>query len=269
MAEQDVATSRSAQRRTKGSQRRRLPPAGKIDNMVIVLRAVHAASGDGRRRVMYRDVAAVAGMHATTVSAYIAFLAEAGLLEKAKGRGYYLPTEACSRFVRASEWDAEEAREHLRGPLADSWFGALASQRARAAGRPVSGDELIAALGREAGAAQAQRSSLRVLVDLLEYAGVLTPTNGGYAVAPSSEDAAGGLPATEAEPTAAARPEGEAGRQAHEKNGLAGARAQSGRFVSVAGLDFELTHLSDEQLEEVFALIRALHKTIRATLGEA
>ena len=269
MPEQKKDVERATPKR-RPALRRRLPPAGKVQTLLAVVRAAVEASSDGKKPVMYRDVSGVAGMHETFVSACLAFLREAGLLRKEGGRGRYVPTEASSEFVRQSEWDEEAARSELRAPLQASWFGTLATQHVRAATGPVPPENLVSVLGKEAGAPGSERAAVRTLVELLDYGHVLQPADGGYVTDRNGRSGAGGRePQGRLGDSRLLVDDGSPGED-NRLQVLPGDLGTAARrhILDVGGLRFDLRELSSQQLDEVIGIVKAVHRVVSLPGGE-
>jgi len=87
-------------------------------------------------------------------------------------RGYYVPKLEIINFSRSLPWDQENAKRSLREILKNTWFGDLVIKKFELkASYPES--ELVNSLGRESGALDDQATSLKRLIELLEYSEII------------------------------------------------------------------------------------------------
>lgn len=146
-----------------------------IDRQLDLLRAFVAASGRDKRLVQNGQVAQIAAVSISTVSTCNNFLADAGFLVAASGRGY-VPADAVFEFARAWEWNKETAAHKLAVVVENAWFWEALKQRLSF--RELTDDAAIEVLATESSAGPTYRPQLMMLVDLLAVVGLITRENG-------------------------------------------------------------------------------------------
>lgn len=147
-----------------------------FEKQLDLLRAYAAVSGPSRKAVTNKDVAAVVGMVASTVSISNKFFSEMGFLSQAADGGY-VPTADVVSYARAYEWKPDTASHKLAPTVLGTWFAQKVVPKLRF--RPMPEEEAIADLADEAHAGPSYASQLRVLLDYLEAAGIVTTDDAG------------------------------------------------------------------------------------------
>lgn len=139
-----------------------------------VLRGYVAASAGGTKPCSLSDVAGVVRISPNTISVANPFYASVGLIQRSEGG--FLPNADVLAFQRAYEWDAETAPQKLAPTLREQWFfEALAP---RLSFGSLEEDHAIAILADSAGAGPEYRTNLRMLLDYLSVAGLVTRDGG-------------------------------------------------------------------------------------------
>ena len=141
----------------------------KMEKQLNILKAFSVLRKEGETNVSYKDVAPLAGISETNVSACLRFWYSIGLLEK-ENRGYRA-SDVTVEFFRKREWgDEDGAWSLMRSHLAKTWFGknVISAFKVRPS---MSEDDLINVLGSASGAVKRDNTivrSLRAIVKLLE-----------------------------------------------------------------------------------------------------
>lgn len=141
-----------------------------FDKQLITLRAFAKASGPDRAWVSNNDVARYADIGAASVSLGNSFWTEAGLLIREGNK--LRPIEAVFNFDQAAEWTPELAANKLAEPLAISWFGR--AMLTKLAMKPCSVNEALIFLAQECRASTDYKTQLKMLLDYLQAAGLIT-----------------------------------------------------------------------------------------------
>ena len=142
-----------------------------FDKQVEILRAFAIAAGNTDDPVTNNDVAELVGLADGTVSLNNTFLTDIKLLAKTD-KGAFLPSPEVREFRVAYEWDPETAGHKLQPRLEDSWFARALIPRLEMQKR-VSRKQAIAVMAQAAGVDQKQANKLSMLVDWLEFAGLV------------------------------------------------------------------------------------------------
>jgi hypothetical protein len=132
-----------------------------------ILRAYAAASLQGT--VSNAEVASIVGLAPETVSMCNGFYSSVGFIQK--GEGGWIVAPDVQAFHRAFDWNKETASHKLAPLLQSSWF-ALALQ-SNLSFRPHDEDEAIELLADAANASRDHKRQLRMLLELLEAAGLI------------------------------------------------------------------------------------------------
>jgi hypothetical protein len=103
-------------------------PISRPEVLSKILKAYVIASKQGAEAIKYTDVAAVAGVHPTVVSANNSFLAESGFIVSER-YGYYKPSPETIEFAKHAPWDEEGAKKFVRGQIDRTWFGETVRQQ--------------------------------------------------------------------------------------------------------------------------------------------
>ncbi len=164
------------QRAPKLSAEKSLPKAG-ADTLVKIIKGYAVASNGGEIQINYKDVASVAGISPTVVSANNAFLLDSQILSSPR-YGYYVPSEGATRFAREAAWDEKGAKAHLRRLVLACWFGQVAVQNF-ALRSTLTRSELKRALAIKSGATEGDSTALEFLMDFLIYTGLVVENDNG------------------------------------------------------------------------------------------
>jgi hypothetical protein len=142
-------------------------PQSSAETLVKIIKGYAVASNGGQTKINYKDVASVAGLSPTIVSANNKFLLESQILSSPQ-YGYYIPTENAVRFARESAWDESGAKAHLRKVIAYSWYGQVAVQNFVLRAK-LTRSELKRSLAIKCGATEADSNALEFLIDFMVY----------------------------------------------------------------------------------------------------
>jgi hypothetical protein len=152
-------------------------PKSSAEQLVKIIKAYAVASNGGESQVNYKDVASVAGIGPTVVSANNGFLEESAILTSPK-YGYYLPTEGAVRFAREAAWDEAGAKAHLRRMISEAWYGQVTIQNLKL--RPaLTRDELRKSLAIKCGATEGDVGALGFLIDFILYTNLVVSEDNG------------------------------------------------------------------------------------------
>lgn len=142
----------------------------KISKQLDILRAYAASSGPNLKPVTNEDVASIVGMNESTVSLANAFFNKMGFLEK--GSGGYIPCEEVREFNRAHDWGPETAGHKLAPRIKDAWFAEAIIPKLSFS--PMSEKAVLGAFADACSAEQDYEPQLKVLLDYMEVAGIVT-----------------------------------------------------------------------------------------------
>jgi hypothetical protein len=115
------------------------------------------------------QVGALIGLNATTTGLMNNFFVETGLLEKVEGG--FKPSEEVRDYLRAVQWEDEFPGKKLKPALSTTWF-AKALLPPLSVG-PKEQKEALQILAREANADRAYRPHLKILLEYLEFGGLI------------------------------------------------------------------------------------------------
>lgn len=164
------------QRAPKLAAEKALPKAG-AEILVKTIKGYAVASNGGETQVNYKDVASIAGVAPTVVSANNSFLLESQILTSPK-YGFYVPGENAVRFAREAAWDEAGAKAHLRKIVLNCWYGQTAAQNFTLRSM-LTREDLKRALAIKAGATEGDSNSLEFLIDFIIYTGLVTENENG------------------------------------------------------------------------------------------
>jgi hypothetical protein len=134
-----------------------------------LLRAYAAASGPAMKPVTLTEVASIVGMTSSTISLASPFFNSVGLVRRTDGG--FVPADAVLSFAQMHQWEPATAGRELRALLRGSWFAeALLT---RLAFDSLLEEEAFAIMAKEADASPKARPQLRMLLDLLQVAGLV------------------------------------------------------------------------------------------------
>lgn len=157
----------SVRARTPRLSAQKALPQSSAETLVKIIKGYAVASNGGQSKINYKDVASVAGLSPTIVSANNKFLLESQILSSPQ-YGYYIPTENAVRFARESAWDEIGAKAHLRKVIAYSWYGQVAVQNFVLRAK-LTRAELKRSLAIKCGATEADSNALEFLIDFMVY----------------------------------------------------------------------------------------------------
>jgi len=170
-ATSSAATADPQPKQTDKRQPREALPTPRVafDKQIKCLLAYAHASEDGSKPVPIEQVAKAVEMNPSTVSLTNPFFLKVGLLDRA-GRAF-VPTPAVLDFARAYQWDSARAADKLAPALERSWF--FRAIRPKLQLRPMDLGEVIHDLADQAGVSPEYRSQLMMLVQYMDYAGLI------------------------------------------------------------------------------------------------
>jgi hypothetical protein len=171
---QEPESPAEADNQAKGGKKIRpikILPTDRINfsKQLDILRAFVAASGPSGKVVRNKEVADLVKMMETTISLANSFFTDIGFLRR--GDGGFVPAQEVVNYVRAFEWNPENASHKLQPLVAASWFSQALMPKASF--RPLEETEAIAVLAEAASAAPAYKNQLKTLIDYMEAAGLV------------------------------------------------------------------------------------------------
>lgn len=156
--------------RPSSKLRRVLPTTrGSFKTQVNILKGYGAAAESHGGLVSLGNVADACGLSKDTVSVCNEFFRDVGLLAR-QGRRFK-PSADVLEFVRASHWNADTAGHMLSQAIRRTWFGQATLTRLTV--RSLSKEDIIEALAQEAGASIDHKPRVEMLIDYLEFSGVI------------------------------------------------------------------------------------------------
>jgi|GEM_PF-5963700 len=176
---------------TEALPTRRIAFATQLD----LLRAYGAAGGDGTTGVTNEALSGIVGLHAKTASLVNTFFTDVGFISRTE-RGN-VPASEVVEFQRAYQWDPEMAARQLAPILKKSWF--YETLAPKLAFNALKENAAIAALGQRANAVKYYAPELRLLLDYLDAAGLISRENGMVVAGATGEGSPSPRPATSAE----------------------------------------------------------------------
>lgn len=144
-------------------------------NQLELLRAYAAASGPSGSVVSNADVSKIVSMTPSTVSISNAFFSAIGFLRRETAGGY-VPAPDVVSFQRAYEWNPETAAHKLAPLVRESWFARAILPPV--AVRPMDETSALERLADAAAAGTSHRSQLRICLDYLAAAGLISREDG-------------------------------------------------------------------------------------------
>lgn len=142
-------------------------PISSPEVLAKILKAYVIASGQGAEAVRYSDVAAVAGLGPSTVSANNSFLADSGFIVSER-YGYYKPSTEAIEFAKHAPWDEAGARRFIRKQIDGTWYGQTVRQQFQMF-PTLTRTQQIRALGIKSSPPEADASKVDFLFDFLAY----------------------------------------------------------------------------------------------------
>lgn len=148
-------------------------------NQIKALRGFAAASGPSTKPVTTDEVASIVGLERSTLALINPFFVDAGLIQSIQQKNQawrYIPSTEVISFSRAHEWNPETAPQKLAPALSRTWFyEALVPKLSFA---PISEQEAVGILGEKASAGPEYKRELRLLIDYIATAGLVSRENG-------------------------------------------------------------------------------------------
>lgn len=291
VVEPSSADAPAAQRtRQLRSRPRKSLPTDRLKREVQlrVLEGFAKLSGTDRRYVTSENVqqTAVRDVSLNTLPLSNAFFVETGWLEK-KGRGTFAATEALINYRRRAAMNPDDprARQELRETMKDAWYWAPLRGQLEFGGS--SEDDAIQILMFEANAAPEHGRQLRMLLEWVEWAGLIRRDGDRWVLADAGTPAETNDPHTDADDESGGDGgQGGSAGQADERSGPPPADlprpqdksrvkpAEPLRPPSVVSFAFsfdltaeDLAKLGPEQIQAVFTSVGQV-MSIRATLDK-
>lgn len=164
-------------------------PAKKLSssNQFDVLRAFAIASTHAKNAVAIKDVANVLNMHINSVSICNPFFSNIGLIIKQGHK--FTPVTEVIEYSDKVEWNSAEAGYKLAPIIKNTWFAKDLLQRISL--RPVSEEEAISLFAELSAATPEYKTQLVMLIDYLEFSGLVIRENGALQKGPQSGTAKG------------------------------------------------------------------------------
>jgi hypothetical protein len=151
----------------------------RFDKQVEALRVISTASRNGQETVDARKMASLMGLAEATVPLNNAFFASVDLIKKV-GKGDYLPTETAMAFQRKWTFDKEGASKLLAPAFVDSWFFEAVKQKTAIG--PTTREDMVETLAILAETDSTYSTQCGMLLDWLEYVGLISMEGGVVAV---------------------------------------------------------------------------------------
>ena len=169
----------------KSRLKRRLPAADRLafTKHLDLLRAFVAASDFGTKPTRYSAVAGLMKLHIQSVSQVSPFFLEVGFLERTESG--ITPAPAVIDYVRSLEWNPTTAGRKLAPLVSGMWF--WQALKPKLVFRAMSEQDAVETLALEAGATPEHKAHLRMLLEYLELAGIITRDNGQVAMTRSAD----------------------------------------------------------------------------------
>jgi hypothetical protein len=163
---QDKTQLRPPRTKTKAEGAYSLP-CSSPEVLSKILKAYVIASRQGAEAVKYSDVAAVAGLGPSTVSANNSFLADSGFIVSER-YGFYKPSTETIEFAKHAPWDEVGARRFIRKQIDGTWFGQTVRQQFEMF-PTLTKSQQIRALGIKSSPPEADAGKVDFLFDFLAY----------------------------------------------------------------------------------------------------
>jgi hypothetical protein len=228
----------------------------KFDVQVTALLAFAVASDNGKRAVTSEDLARRLSVATATAGLNNMFFAESGLITR-ESKGRYMPTAAVIEFARQCSFSSDRARFLLAEPLKSTWFYEEVAKQLKMG--PTTDAKMIEVLAGAAGVNADRRSQLALLLQWLEYVGLIEGSPGGHvrlANGAATAQMPGETPPSDPPDVAASpadpattRPTTDSGREVPEPRQPDAVLTFSFDFAMTAE---DLSKLSPEQIRAVF-----------------
>lgn len=129
------------------------------------------------------QVGSVIGLNASTAGLMNSFFVDTGLLEKVEGG--FLPSEEVKDYLRAIQWEEEFPGRRLRPVLSTTWFSQALLPHLSVGSKDEK--EAVLILAREANADRAYQPQLKILLDYLEFGGLIEQEGGTVRATPPGD----------------------------------------------------------------------------------
>lgn len=126
---------------------------------------------NGGKPVTNDQAGAIIGMAGTTIVMTNAFFCDLKLLTRQKEDASFVPSAEILAYHKAYEWDPSNAGEKLRPAFDRMWFSEVLVPRLKF--RPYEEKEALTVLAEACGASKDYEDRLKVLLDLMAFAGVI------------------------------------------------------------------------------------------------
>jgi len=173
-----------------------------VPKQIEILRAYAASSESLGRPVTNGDVGSIVDMSGNTVSLANAFFVATGFLERSDSGSYAASAEVKS-FLHAHTWNENMPARKLAPLLRKAWFTQVLMPKLRF--RPIEESEAITDLAAAAQAGPEYKTQLRMLLEYLEAAGIVTRENGTLRLSAPSDQNGNAEAYPEPKPTAEQR----------------------------------------------------------------
>jgi hypothetical protein len=142
-----------------------------LENLIQILKGYVIGSNNGQKPVNYKEVATLVNLHPARVSDNNRFLEENNMLVEKK-RGRFVPSSEIVSFAKSLPWDLDKAKYFLSQKLESAWFYTIINDAFRIKGT-LDEEGLVRILGSASQAASSQQTSLKRIIELLEYANII------------------------------------------------------------------------------------------------
>ena len=139
-----------------------------------ILRAMSVANNNQGGAVSIKVVASIQSMHPNSISMCNPFFIEAGLITKQGHK--FIPCKEVIDYAKSMEWDSDFAAHKLAPLIKNTWFANVVLLRLQM--KPIKEKDAIRALAEESNSATKFKSQLVMLIDYLEFSGLLQRNNG-------------------------------------------------------------------------------------------
>ena len=162
--------------KTKHAKPDKYLPAARISTKKQweTLRAMSVASNNQGGAVSIKDVASIQSMHPNSISMCNPFFIEACLITKQGHK--FIPCKEVIEYAKSMEWDSDFAGHKLAPLIRNTWFANVVLLRLQM--KPIKEKDAISALAEESNSAPKYKGQLVMLIDYLEFSGLLQRNNG-------------------------------------------------------------------------------------------
>lgn len=145
-----------------------------IDKQYNALRAFAIASGSERDPVSIHAVADILQIHSGSISMCNPFFVDAKLISKVGHK--FTPADEVFEYAQRMEWEDPDAGKKLAPVLEETWFAKALIPRLKL--KSIAEKAGIGVLSEVSNASPSEKRQLVMLIDYLEYAGLLIRENG-------------------------------------------------------------------------------------------